>query len=82
MTAKDLGLHLISVIGTAGGTGHVIEYMGEAIEALDMEGRMTLCNLSIEGGARAGLVAPDETTFDYMERPSIAAQGRRLGNGG
>ena len=76
VTAKDLGLHLISIIGTAGGTGHVIEYMGEAIEALDMEGRMTLCNLSIEGGARAGLVAPDETTFDYMKgRPAVPKAG-------
>ena len=69
--AKDLALHLISIIGTAGGTGHVIEYMGEAIEDMSMEGRMTLCNLSIEGGARAGLIQPDETTFDYlMGRPS------------
>lgn len=76
VTAKDLGLHIISIIGTAGGTGCVIEYMGEAIKALDMEGRMTLCNLSIEGGARAGLVAPDETTFAYMKgRPSVPKAG-------
>ncbi|MEL6828704.1 MAG: aconitase family protein, partial [Pseudomonadota bacterium] len=59
VTAKDLALHLIAEIGTAGGTGHVMEYRGEAIQALSMEGRMTLCNLSIEGGARAGLIAPD-----------------------
>jgi len=71
VTAKDLALHLISVIGTAGGTGHVMEYRGSAVQALSMEGRMTLCNLSIEGGARAGIVAPDEKTFDYMKgRPS------------
>ena len=71
VTAKDLALHLIAKIGTAGGTGYVMEYRGEAIRALSMEGRMTLCNLSIEGGARAGLIAPDETTFAYMEgRPS------------
>ena len=76
VTAKDLALHLISIIGTAGGTGSVIEYMGEAIEALDMEARMTLCNLSIEGGARAGLIAPDETTFAYMKgRPAVPKAG-------
>lgn len=76
VTAKDLALHLIAIIGTAGGTGSVIEYMGTAIEALDMEARMTLCNLSIEGGARAGLIAPDQTTFDYMEgRPSVPKGG-------
>lgn len=76
VTAKDLGLHIIGLIGTAGGTGCVIEYMGEAIEALDMEARMTLCNLSIEGGARAGLIAPDEATFAYMKgRPSMPKAG-------
>ena len=69
--AKDFALALIGRIGTSGGTGHVIEYTGEAIRALSMEGRMTLCNLTIEAGARAGLVAPDETTFAYvMGRPS------------
>jgi 3-isopropylmalate/(R)-2-methylmalate dehydratase large subunit len=69
--AKDLILALIGRIGVSGGTGHVIEYDGEAVRALSMEGRMTLCNMSIEGGARAGLVAPDETTFDYLRgRPS------------
>ncbi|MEM1150810.1 MAG: 3-isopropylmalate dehydratase large subunit [Pseudomonadota bacterium] len=76
VTAKDLALHIIAAIGTAGGTGHVMEYRGEAVRALSMEGRMTLCNLSIEGGARAGLIAPDETTFDYMKgRPSAPKGG-------
>ena len=69
-TAKDLILAIIGKIGTAGGTGHVIEYAGEAIRELSMAGRMTVCNMSIEGGARAGLIAPDETTFEYlMGRP-------------
>ena len=76
VTAKDLALHLIAKIGTAGGTGHVMEYRGEAIRALSMEGRMTLCNLSIEGGARAGLIAPDEKTFEYIKgRPSAPKGG-------
>ncbi|NBC20603.1 MAG: 3-isopropylmalate dehydratase large subunit [Alphaproteobacteria bacterium] len=76
VTAKDLALHLIARIGTAGGTGHVIEYRGEAIRALSMEARMTLCNLSIEAGARAGLIAPDETTFEYMAgRPMAPKAG-------
>ena len=76
VTAKDLALHIIALTGTAGGTGHVIEYRGEAVRALSMEARMTLCNLSIEGGARAGLVAPDEVTFDYMKgRPSAPKGG-------
>ena len=66
VTAKDVALAVIGAIGTGGGIGHVIEYRGSAIRALSMEGRMTLCNMSIEGGARAGLVAPDETTFDYV----------------
>ena len=70
VTAKDIILAIIGQIGTAGGTGHVIEYAGEAIRALSMEGRMTVCNMSIEGGARAGLIAPDEKTFAYlMGRP-------------
>ena len=64
--AKDFALAVIGEIGAAGGTGYVIEYAGEAVRALSMEGRMTLCNLTIEGGARAGLVAPDQTTFDYI----------------
>ncbi|WP_300576903.1 3-isopropylmalate dehydratase large subunit [Phenylobacterium sp.] len=73
--AKDFALAVIGAIGTAGGTGHVIEYAGEAIRALSMEGRMTLCNLTIEAGARAGLVAPDETTFDYMRGRPAAPKG-------
>lgn len=75
VTAKDLALHLIAKIGTAGGTGSVMEFRGEAIRDLSMEGRMTLCNLSIEGGARAGLVAPDEKTFDYMRGRPAAPKG-------
>jgi 3-isopropylmalate/(R)-2-methylmalate dehydratase large subunit len=66
VTAKDIILSLLSRIGVGGGTGHVFEYRGSAIRALGMEGRMTICNMSIEGGARAGLVAPDEVTFDYV----------------
>jgi len=70
--AKDLILAIIGKIGTAGGTGHVIEYAGDAIRRLSMEGRMTICNMSIEGGARAGLIAPDETTFEYLKgRPMV-----------
>ncbi len=70
VTAKDITLSVIGKTGTAGGTGYVIEYCGEAIRALSMEGRMTVCNMAIEGGARAGLIAPDETTFAYvMGRP-------------
>ena len=80
VAAKDIVLAIIGEIGTAGGTGHVIEYAGEAIRALSMEGRMTLCNMSIEGGARAGLIAPDEKTFDYHQGPPAGAQGRRLGD--
>ncbi len=76
VTAKDIILAIIGEIGTAGGTGHVIEYCGEAIEALSMEGRMTICNMSIEGGARAGLIAPDQTTFDYIKgRPRAPKAG-------
>ncbi len=66
VTAKDMALAIIAKIGTAGGTGYVIEYAGEAVRALSMEGRMTLCNMTIEGGARAGLIAPDEVTFAYI----------------
>ena len=70
VTAKDITLSVIGETGTAGGTGYVIEYCGEAIRDLSMEGRMTVCNMAIEGGARAGLIAPDETTFEYvMGRP-------------
>ena len=81
VTAKDLALGIIGKIGTDGGTGYVIEFTGEAIRALSMEGRMTLCNMSIEAGARAGMVAPDETTFDLLERPASCAAWRRLGQG-
>jgi len=72
VTAKDLALNIIRHLGMNGGTGHVIEYAGEAVRELDMEGRMTLCNLTIEAGARAGMVAPDETTIDYLRgRPKM-----------
>ncbi|MGC6485454.1 MAG: 3-isopropylmalate dehydratase large subunit [Candidatus Puniceispirillales bacterium] len=75
ITAKDVILHIIGVIGTAGGTGHVIEYAGEAIRNLSMEGRMTICNMSIEAGARAGMIAPDETTFAYIKGKPMAPSG-------
>ena len=72
VTAKDLILGIIGQIGVGGGIGHVIEYTGEAVRSLSMEGRMTICNMSIEGGARAGLIAPDQTTFEYMRgRPQV-----------
>src|SRR5205823_5329489 len=67
VTAKDLALGIIGQIGTDGATGHVIEYAGAAVRSLSMEGRMTLCNMSIEAGARAGMIAPDETTFSYLK---------------
>ena len=76
-TAKDLILALIGKIGTGGGTGHVIEYTGPAIRALSMEGRMTVSNMSIEAGARAGLIAPDEKTFEYLV-PSVRTERGRL----
>jgi 3-isopropylmalate/(R)-2-methylmalate dehydratase large subunit len=75
VTAKDLILGIIGQIGTAGGTGHVIEYAGGAIRKLSMEGRMTVCNMTIEGGARAGLIAPDETTFAYLQGRPHAPKG-------
>src|SRR5690625_239723 len=75
ITAKDLILAIIGRIGTAGGTGHVIEYAGDAIRALSMEGRMTVCNMSIEGGARAGLIAPDEVTFEYLKGRVFSPKG-------
>ena len=77
VTAKDIVLAIIGEIGTGGGIGHVIEYRGSAIRALSMEGRMTVCNMSIEAGARAGLVAPDETTFDYLRGRDHAPQGEQ-----
>jgi 3-isopropylmalate/(R)-2-methylmalate dehydratase large subunit len=76
VSAKDLVLAIIAKIGVGGATGHVIEYSGEAIRSLDMEGRMTLCNMSIEAGARAGLIAPDETTFAYLEGRRLAPAGQ------
>ncbi len=75
VTAKDITLSVIGRTGTAGGTGYVIEYCGEAIRALSMEGRMTVCNMAIEGGARAGLIAPDQTTFDYVKGRPHAPKG-------
>jgi 3-isopropylmalate/(R)-2-methylmalate dehydratase large subunit len=78
VTAKDIILAIIGEIGTAGGTGYVIEYAGEAIRALSMEGRMTICNMSIEAGARAGLIAPDETTFAYVEGRPRAPKGENF----
>ena len=76
ITSKDIILHIIGHIGTAGGTGYVIEYAGEAIEDLSMESRMTICNMSIEGGARAGLIAPDEKTFEYVKGRPYAPKGK------
>ena len=76
VTAKDIILAIIGEIGTAGGTGHVMEYAGEAIRSLSMEGRMTVCNMSIEGGARAGMIAPDETTFEYIKDRPRAPKGK------
>jgi 3-isopropylmalate/(R)-2-methylmalate dehydratase large subunit len=75
VTAKDLMLGILHRIGTGGGVGHVIEYRGGAVRSLSMEGRMTVCNMSIEGGARAGLVAPDETTYSYLEGREHAPKG-------
>jgi len=75
VTAKDIILAVIAKIGVGGGTGHVFEYMGSAIRSLSMEGRMTICNMSIEGGARAGMVAPDETTFEYVAGRPLAPKG-------
>eukprot|EP00238_Polyblepharides_amylifera_P015828 CAMPEP_0196581418 /NCGR_PEP_ID=MMETSP1081-20130531/33943_1 /TAXON_ID=36882 /ORGANISM="Pyramimonas amylifera, Strain CCMP720" /LENGTH=763 /DNA_ID=CAMNT_0041901643 /DNA_START=64 /DNA_END=2355 /DNA_ORIENTATION=- len=75
VTSKDLVLHIIGLIGTAGGTGHVIEFAGSAIRSLSMEARMTVCNMAIEGGARAGMIAPDQTTFDYLRGRPMAPLG-------
>jgi 3-isopropylmalate/(R)-2-methylmalate dehydratase large subunit len=76
IVAKDIILAIIAKIGVGGGTGHVVEYMGEAIRGLSMEGRMTVCNMSIEAGARAGMVAPDETTFEYIAGRKFAPKGQ------
>ena len=78
VTAKDIALNWISLLGGDGARGHAIEYAGSTIEALSMEGRMTLCNLSIEGGARFGMIAPDQTTFDYVKNRRYAPQGQKL----
>ena len=75
VTAKDVVLAIIAKIGTGGGTGHVLEYRGEVIENLDMAGRMTVCNMSIEAGARAGMIAPDATTFEYLKGKPYSPQG-------
>ena len=80
VTAKDLALGIIGRIGTDGATGHVIEYAGEAVRALSMEGRMTLCNMSIEAGARAGLIAPDDTTFAYIQGRRFAPRDKDWAN--
>ena len=77
VTAKDLILGTLGRIGVGGLTGHVVEYAGPAIEALSMEGRMTVCNMTIEGGGRAGMIAPDETTFDWFTSVSCPARPRR-----
>ncbi len=78
VTAKDIILAIIGKIGIGGGNGHVVEYTGEAIRSLSMESRMTMCNMSIEGGARAGMVAPDETTFAYRRRAPFRAARKRI----
>ena len=75
VTAKDIILYIIGLIGTAGGTGYVIEYAGSTIDALSMEARMTICNMSIEAGARAGMIAPDDTTFNYIKGRDFAPKG-------
>ena len=75
VTSKDLSLHIIGTIGTGGGTGHVIEYRGRVFEAMSVESRLTVCNMSIEGGARAGIIAPDETTFAYLKGRPLAPEG-------
>jgi len=78
VSSKDLILALIGKIGTSGGTGHVIEYAGEAIRGLSMEARMTVCNMTIEGGARAGMIAPDDTTFAYLEGRAFSPRGKEF----
>ena len=84
VTAKDIILAIIGKIGTAGGTGHVIEFAGDAIQALSMEGRMTVCNMAIEAGARAGMIAPDEKTIAYIKNRPMAPTdtATRLWHGG
>src|SRR5699024_10459450 len=75
VTSKDVILAVIAEIGTGGGQGYVLEYRGEAVRQLSMEARMTICNMSIEAGARAGMIAPDETTFEYLKGRSHAPRG-------
>src|SRR5258708_16064159 len=76
VSAKDIILGIIGKIGIAGGTSHVVEYSGDAIRGLSMDGRMTVCNMSIEGGARAGMIGPDETTFAYLEGRPYVPRGK------
>lgn len=75
VTSKDVILHIIGIIGTAGGTGHVIEYAGSVFRSFSMEARMSVCNMSIEAGARAGMIAPDEVTFEYLRNRPLAPKG-------
>ena len=75
VTAKDVILKIIGTIGTAGGTGYVIEFAGQVIKNLSMEERMTICNMTIEAGARAGLIAPDEKTFEYLKDKAMSPKG-------
>lgn len=75
VTAKDVALYMMSKMTTSGATGYFVEYAGEAVRSLSMEGRLTLCNLSIEMGARGGMVAPDETTFEYIKGREYAPKG-------
>ena len=75
VTSKDVILHIIGVIGTAGGTGNVIEFCGESIRSLSMEARMSICNMAIEAGARAGMIAPDDITFEYLRGRPLAPTG-------
>ncbi len=81
VSAKDIILAIIGQIGVDGGVGHVIEFRGSAIRAMSMEERMTICNMSIEGGARAGMMAPDDTTIEFLAGRPLAAARRRLGRG-
>src|ERR671920_1906268 len=80
ITAKDIILAIIGEIGTAGGTGYALEYAGEAIRAISMEGRMTICNMSVEGGAKAGFIAPDEKAFAYLKDKPKAPKGAQWDN--
>ncbi len=82
ITAKDVALAIVGALGAGGGTGYVIEYTGDVIRDLSIEGRMTVCNMAIEAGARAGLVAPDAKTFAYLQGPPASARRRGMGRGG